>query len=141
MDQKLYPKEMHGAPNKYRLPVHFSKAKLACYPFVTIYYLYVLNFLQISPHLLQHTYRVDPKRPTTRTFTQKLQKITRVLLVVLVIFRMSGDGLVFERPYVEGVKTSGQRLGEKKCYIYIINPGIHLGPPAPSRPLFMLNTF
>ena len=61
--------------NKYKLPVHFCKSKLACYPFATIYYSNVLPFLLIYPYLLQYTYKVDLEIQTPGKFTQKLQQI------------------------------------------------------------------
>ena len=81
---------MRENTNKCKLPVHFSKAKLTCFPFVTIYYFNVFIFHQIYPNLLQFTYKVDQKMPKLSTFTQKLQqqKLTRALLVVHVTFRM-----------------------------------------------------
>ena len=48
-DQKLYPQEMREATNKYSLPVDFSKAKLVCYPFATIYYTNEFTIVQINP--------------------------------------------------------------------------------------------
>ena len=52
---------MSETTNKYKRPVCFSKAKLAWYPFTTIYFLTVLNILQIYPNLLKFTYKFDPK--------------------------------------------------------------------------------
>ena len=73
---------------KYKLPTHFSKAKLACYPFSTIYYSNVFTFpLKKYPHL--RTYKVDLNMPACLKFTQELQEVTRELLVMLVTFRMS----------------------------------------------------
>ena len=86
---KLYIKEMRETFNKYKLSVHFSKPKLSCYHFATIYYPNVFIFLQIYPHLLKFTYTVNLKRPTHKKFTPKLQKITRVLLVMLLTLIMS----------------------------------------------------
>ena len=52
-DQKLYPKELQGNTNKYKIPVNFSRAKLAWYRFATIYYSKILTFHQSYPNLLQ----------------------------------------------------------------------------------------
>ena len=44
---------MHETTNKYKPPVHYSTAKMACYSFATIYYSNIYTFLLIYPHLLQ----------------------------------------------------------------------------------------
>ena len=49
-DQKLYPKEMRQTTYKYKLPLPFSKAKLAWCPLATICYSKVFTVLQIDPH-------------------------------------------------------------------------------------------
>ena len=48
-----------------------------------------LLFLQIYPHLLQFTYKVNLKTKTHRKFTPKLRKFTQALLAMLVTLRMS----------------------------------------------------
>ena len=57
-------------------PVYFPKAKLAWWPFATIYYSNVFTFLLIYPLLLQFTYKVDLKTLTP-------EKATRVHVDVL----------------------------------------------------------
>ena len=54
-DQKLYPKDVGDTTNKCKHPAHFSKAKLVCSRFATIYYSNVINFLQIYPNLQKFT--------------------------------------------------------------------------------------
>ena len=73
---------MRGTTNKYMLPVNFSKAKLACNHFDTMYYSNVLTFLKTYLHLIPFSYKVDVKKPTSKIFTSKLQKVTQVLLVM-----------------------------------------------------------
>ena len=67
------PKKMRETTNKYKLPVYFSKAKLACYPFSTIFYSNIFTFLQIFPHLLQLKYKGDLKIQSPWKFTRKMQ--------------------------------------------------------------------
>ena len=71
---------MRETTDKYKLLVHFYRAKQAYQTFATIYHSNIFTFLQIYPDLLQFTYKADLKMPT-------LQKIRRALLVT---FRMSG---------------------------------------------------
>ena len=51
LDKKLYHKEMGETTNKYKLPAHFSKAKLALPPYSSN----IFTFLQFVPHLLNFT--------------------------------------------------------------------------------------
>ena len=65
----------------------FPKQKWPATP-LPPYYLNLFTFLQISPNLLQFIYKII-KNSTIKIFTQKLQKITQVLLMMLVTFIMS----------------------------------------------------
>ena len=47
-----------------------------------------LTFLQTYPHLLEFTYKVNPKTQTPRKVTQTLPKVRQALLVMLVTYRM-----------------------------------------------------
>ena len=66
---KLYRDEMRETPNKYKLLVHFFKAKLALYPFATIYNSNVLTFLQFYLHLLKFIDKFYPQMPATGKLT------------------------------------------------------------------------
>ena len=68
---------------KYKLPAHFSKVKLVCRSFATIYYSNIVTFLQIYPNLIQFTYIVDLNMITPNKFTQKLHKLAQTLLIML----------------------------------------------------------
>ena len=46
-------------------------------------------FLQIYPHLFHFTYKVDPKMPTPKQFTRKLQTFTRALLLTFIMSALS----------------------------------------------------
>ena len=74
---------------KSKYKINFSKARLAAYPVGTMYYSKVITFLQIWPHLLQFTYKVNLKMPQHKNSTKKFQKFTRALLAMLMTFRMS----------------------------------------------------
>ena len=63
---------MRETTYEYKLPVNFSKAKLAWCPFATMYYSNAFTFLQIYPLLLQFTYTVYLKIQTPRKLTQAL---------------------------------------------------------------------
>ena len=71
LDQQPYPKEMPETTNKHKLIVNFSKAKLACYAFATIYYSNVFTCLQLYPHFLLFTYKVDLKISNIQKIYQK----------------------------------------------------------------------
>ena len=69
---------MHETTNKYKLPVHFFKAKLASYPFSIIY---LSNALNVSP-ILPTMNSIYIKKKTiiesakTQKLNRKLQKCT-----------------------------------------------------------------
>ena len=52
---------MLNTPFKYELPLHFSKAKLSCYHFTTLYYSNLPTFLLNYPPFPQINYKVDLK--------------------------------------------------------------------------------
>ena len=58
-DYKLNPKKLY---------IYFSKAKLAWYPFATIYYSNVLTFLQINPPFNLIYLQISPKIQTQKKY-------------------------------------------------------------------------
>ena len=82
---------MHETANKYKLPVHFFKAKLASYPFSIIYLSNVLNMSQNLPTMNSiYIFKKIIESAKTQKLNRKLQKCTQTLLVMLVKFRLSG---------------------------------------------------
>ena len=59
----------------------FVKIKLGCFPIATMYYSNSLNIIQIYPHSLQATHKLD------LGFTQQLKDVTQALLKMLLTFR------------------------------------------------------
>ena len=92
--QKLYPTEMRETTSKYKLPVHFSKAKLVCYPFATIYYLNVRIFHKIHLHLLH--LQSGFKNAITHKIYPKRANIYPSAVCMLVTLRMSGFGQMLQ---------------------------------------------
>ena len=62
---------MRETPNKYKLPVNFSKSKLAWYPLANKYYSNESTFLQIHHYLLQYICKVNLKIVTPTKFKCK----------------------------------------------------------------------
>ena len=61
---------MHETTHKYKLLVHFSKAKQPYYTFTTIHHSNVFTFLQINPHLSYFTYKVDKNANNWKIYPQ-----------------------------------------------------------------------
>ena len=97
-DQKLYLKEMRETSNKYKLSVYFSKDQsvITLSPYITQMR---INLSKCNAHIVQFTCKVDPKMPSIEKLTQKVQRITQVLLLMVVTFRICGHLIISAQSY------------------------------------------